>query len=183
MKKALRAAIRIPDEAILAAESRDVCRHLLSLEEVRAARTVAAFLPMRGEAEIRPVLERILEEGRDLLLPRTERDLSIRFLRVRSLADCVPDAFGILSPAPDSEEPDPAVIDLMLLPLCAVDGAGRRLGKGGGCYDRWLAAHPVRCPRIGVALRFQRAAALPADPWDQPLDGCVFPDGLVRYPR
>ena len=69
----------------------------------------------------------------------------------------------------------------MLMPLCAVDSAGYRLGKGGGCYDRYVAARSLRALRVGVALGYQRVDTIPTDPWDVPLDACAFPDGLTRY--
>ena len=184
-KRELRARVRAacPDAETLAAESRAVCGHILRWDVFREARCVAAFVPMRGEADIRPLLEESLRREKTLLLPRTEKDFSMRFLRVRRLSDCVPDAWGIPAPPEDAEEPAPDGIDLMLLPLCAADAAGNRLGQGGGCYDRWLAAHPVRAPRVGAALAYQRADAVPTDPWDRPLDGCAFPTGMLLYPR
>ena len=107
--------------------------------------------------------------------------MRMRFLRAEDLAALTPDAWGIPSPPEDAAEPDPRAVGLMLLPLCAVDRAGHRLGQGGGCYDRYLAENPVRAPRVGVALRHQLLGAVPADPWDQPLDACATPDGVLRF--
>jgi len=184
-KRELRARVRAacPDAETLAAESRALCGQILQWSVYREARCVAAFVPMRGEADIGLLLEESLRRRKILLLPRTEKDFGMRFLRVRNLSDCAPDAWGIPAPPEDAEEPDPEEIDLMLLPLCAVDAAGNRLGQGGGCYDRWLAAHPVHAMRVGIALTHQRVDAVPADPWDRPLDGCAFPEGILLYSR
>ena len=182
-KRELRARVRAacPDAETLAAESRAVCEHILQSEEYRKAQTIAAYLPMRGEADIRQLLKAMLCEGKNLLLPRTNRDLTMSFCAVTDLERLVSDAYGIPAPPEDAEEADPDSIELMLLPLCAVDSAGNRLGKGGGCYDRWLAAHPSHAVRMGVALSCQRVDTVSTDPWDTRLDACAFPDGIVRY--
>ncbi|WP_017668581.1 5-formyltetrahydrofolate cyclo-ligase [Sandarakinorhabdus sp. AAP62] len=71
--------------------------------------------------------------------------------------------------------------DVLLVPLVAVTLAGVRLGQGRGYYDRALAAlrhrHPVLA--IGIAWECQIAPALPAEPWDMPLDMIATPQRLV----
>jgi 5-formyltetrahydrofolate cyclo-ligase len=72
--------------------------------------------------------------------------------------------------------------DLLLVPLLAVTLAGVRLGQGRGYYDRALARLRARRPvtAIGLAWDVQIAPALPADPWDMPLDWVATPTRLVR---
>jgi 5-formyltetrahydrofolate cyclo-ligase len=71
--------------------------------------------------------------------------------------------------------------DLLLVPLLAVTLAGVRLGQGRGYYDRALAALRRHQPvlAIGIAWECQIAPALPADPWDMPLDMIATPQRLV----
>lgn len=71
--------------------------------------------------------------------------------------------------------------DLLLVPLLAVTLDGVRLGQGRGYYDRALARLRARQPvlAIGIAWECQIAPALPADPWDMPLDMVATPERLV----
>lgn len=72
----------------------------------------------------------------------------------------------------------PWALDLILVPLVGFDGACRRLGMGGGYYDRTLGylRHRTvwrRPTLIGLAHECQRVVELPVRPWDVPLDMVV----------
>ena len=74
----------------------------------------------------------------------------------------------------------------MLVPLVAFDGAGNRLGMGGGFYDRTFAYLRTRAvwkrPQlIGVAYEFQRLEALPVQTWDIPLQGIATEKRLYNF--
>lgn len=75
-------------------------------------------------------------------------------------------------------------LDLILLPLVAVNLKGVRLGKGGGYYDTTLAnierkdSKPIFC---GVGYDCQLLTDLPTDIWDLKLDYFVSPNGLHKF--
>lgn len=76
-------------------------------------------------------------------------------------------------------------LDVILVPLVAVDHRGSRLGSGAGFYDRYLQhrlnAGQWRRPRlIGVAYECQRLRHIPADRWDVPMDAVLTENAL--YP-
>ena len=63
----------------------------------------------------------------------------------------------------------PEELDAVVVPLVAFDDAGRRLGYGGGNYDRLLPALRADALVIGVAFEEQRVEAVPCEPHDMPL--------------
>jgi 5-formyltetrahydrofolate cyclo-ligase len=65
---------------------------------------------------------------------------------------------------------DPAVLDVVVVPGLAFTPDGRRLGQGGGHFDRFLARLRVDCVRIGVAFDEQLVADLPTSPHDITVD-------------
>ena len=67
----------------------------------------------------------------------------------------------------------------LLVPLLAVDARGNRLGYGAGHYDRTL-AELGSVLKIGLAWDCQVVDALPAEPWDVPLDWIATPTRLIR---
>lgn len=75
-------------------------------------------------------------------------------------------------------------LDLILLPLIAVDKKGHRLGKGGGYYDFTLAdimqnaSHPVLC---GIGFDLQLVEQIPNDKWDIRLNYFASECQLIKF--
>ena len=131
---------------------------------------VAGYWPLRDEFDVRALLRALDGEGLVCALPVVAApDRALAFRRWRPGDRLTEGAFGIAEPAPDRPEVRPVAL---LVPLLAVDGAGRRLGYGRGYYDRTLAALRATGPAtaIGVCFEAQRVAEVPAEAHDQRLD-------------
>ncbi|MBV8972023.1 MAG: 5-formyltetrahydrofolate cyclo-ligase, partial [Sphingomonadaceae bacterium] len=114
---------------------------------------------------------------RPLLLPRVNPAAPLSFHRGPAVAGPVVPGLGrLVEPPADAHAADP---DIVLVPLLACDGAGTRLGQGGGHYDRTLAALRARrrILAVGVGWDIQAVDRLPSDPWDAPLDALATPSG------
>ncbi len=138
------------------------------------AGVVASYAAMG--AEIDPRLVEPLLSTTGLVFPRVIGD-ALTF-HAAAYAGLIPGHRGFLEPRTDALQANP---DIVLVPLVAADLQGNRIGQGGGHYDRTLAALRATRPVtvIGLAWEVQIVAAIPADPWDQPLDWLVTPQRLV----
>ena len=144
-------------------------------QQIGESRVVMAFWPLPDEVDVRPLIDRLVAEGRTVVLPKVTGDETMELRRYTSQADLSEGAFHILEPV---GEPfvDYEQIDVALVPGVAFDAAGHRLGRGRGYYDRFLAEHLVPrtshlAPRlIGVCFPFQRVAVVPVDAHDVVLD-------------
>ena len=76
-----------------------------------------------------------------------------------------------MQPKEDAPPIPPEAIDLIIVPLEAIDAVGHRLGKGGGYYDRYLPR--TRAVQVAAVLRHQRVAFVPHDHHDVPLPFAV----------
>ena len=121
-----------------AAADEAIARHLLSLPEYRSAGTVFCFVSAGREIDTRPILERTLADGRTLCVPLCVTDGVMELRAVRDLKELSPGAYGILEPPADSPALSPDQIDLAVIPCVTCSREGRRLGRGGGYYDRFL---------------------------------------------
>lgn len=88
--------------------------------------------------------------------------------------------YGILEPSEhiilDHQE-----LDMVIMPLLAVDQTGFRLGSGGGYYDRTFAEVEKKPLLMGLAYAAQITASLPHDPWDIRLDGVITEEKMFLF--
>lgn len=70
-----------------------------------------------------------------------------------------------------NEVTDPGEIELVVVPAVAYDRKGRRLGRGKGFYDRFLAS--TKATKIGIGYEFQLVDELPSESHDIPMDMIV----------
>ena len=99
------------------------------------------------------------------------------FFEVRSMEDLAEGAFHILEPKDGCEKvnwPEACV----LVPGIAFDEKGRRLGKGGGYYDKFFAEEPDH-GTIALAYEFQIADEIPAEEHDQPVEHIVTENRII----
>lgn len=178
--KARRSALR-PAERIACAQA--VASHLLSQQAMQEARDVAGYWAVEGELPLSAVATNVAAMG-TYLLPKLGPEGTLRFAPWSPRVDLVPNRYGIPEPSTDLKDCLTAdQLDLILVPLLAFDAHGNRLGMGGGWYDRSLAyrlkgrAKPFL---VGVAYAFQQVDAVPAEPWDIPLDAVVTESGIIR---
>lgn len=158
--------------------ARAVADAVLALPELRGDEPVIGFVSIRSEIGTEPLLRALVEAGRALLLPYVAEDGTLQAAPVRSLEELDPGYRGI--PEPRARLPvDPASAGAVIVPGVAFDEAGRRLGYGGGFYDRFLA----RCgaaPRIGICFELQVVDEVPAAEWDEQVDVVVTEQRVVR---
>jgi len=137
---------------------------------------VAGFWPMGTEIDIRPLLLALAERGHPLVLPVTpRRGQPLAFRRWRPGEALAAGPLGTRQPA-GGEALRP---DWLLVPLLAFDRAGRRLGYGGGYYDRTLAALP-EAEAIGCAFAAQEVPEVPAGPEDALLRRVATEAGIIE---
>jgi 5-formyltetrahydrofolate cyclo-ligase len=143
--------------------SAEVVKKFQTLEVFRAARTVGAYMPLPGEVDVTPLFEHL---EKTFFIPAFD-EVSGSYQMARLTAELKKGRFGILEPAvPDFSAEDG--LDLIIVPGVAFDRAGRRVGRGGGFYDRLLPQY--RAVRAGICFDFQCLEAVPAEEHDARMD-------------
>ena len=170
IRVAMKRANRALSDTERRAASERIWAQVAASAEFAAARCVALFCSLADEPDTAAVLASWSRLKR-IVVPRVEGE-TMRFCRYDPAA-MRPGAFGIEEPGPEAETCDPAEIDLVLVPGVAFSPDGRRLGRGRGYYDRYLAQAGVRAVKIGVCFAHQLTEEVPAEPHDVRMDGVI----------
>lgn len=172
------------DENLARADARKVCERIAGHPWWSRADCVMLYMPIRGEVNVRPLMELALEQGKRVVLPRCKENsyLSLHFV-ARPDEELCAGSFGILEPQTDLAQADPRRLQFIVAPGLAFDRLGNRIGYGKGYYDRLLAALPIGCHIVAAAYDFQLITALPPAPHDRPMDAVVTPSGWWNTQR
>jgi 5-formyltetrahydrofolate cyclo-ligase len=187
-KRALRDRIVGLREALPAATrasaSQAIARRIAALASFERARCVILTLPYRSEWDARLLMRHALADGKTVAVPRV--DTAARMLRALIVEDpdhdVEPGYRGIPEPRASCREMPRTDIDWVLVPGIAFDAAGRRLGYGGGFYDRLLPLLRAAAPRIAGAFDVQIVDTVPAASHDVGVDCVVTESRTLQRP-
>ncbi|MGA1795482.1 MAG: 5-formyltetrahydrofolate cyclo-ligase [bacterium] len=149
-------------------KSSHIHTRLLSLDEYVRARTCLLYASFRNEVATDPLIPAMLQQGRRVALPITDRRSRglLLYEITNGKDDLVVSTYGIREPRPAEHALiDPEEIDLFIVPGVAFDTSGTRLGFGGGYYDRLLSKVPGKST-IALAFEIQITSQLPCEPFD-----------------
>ena len=132
--------------------------------------TILGFVSYGSEICTTEILENALQDGKRVYVPKVEGQ-EMRFCRIHSLSELKEGYKGIPEPEDNTEsyeyDPGEAAKCLLLMPGSAFDPLGRRMGYGGGFYDRYLAdKEALRLHSIGIGFRCQQVETVPTEDTD-----------------
>lgn len=166
-------------------ENRDMKERLLIentfrlLDKIQGAgtpRTVFCYLSYSSEAPTDGLMEALRESGFEVYCPRVEGKEIVPVLLGEDISLS---SLGIREPIGEAYTGE---MDIVILPLLAVDEKGNRLGYGGGYYDRYLSKHG-QAKRIGYCFDFQVLPFLPSEETDERLDYIVTDKRVIKTQR
>jgi 5-formyltetrahydrofolate cyclo-ligase len=184
------------DQRWLAKAHSEVCHNLIELivshndqESVNTLsnRHILVWIPcFPGEVDLRGFIATMMKNSK-IYLPRIDRNSRMEFVRIgedwesylergeRKIAQPV-DGYGEPFVVPDSGSV------YVITPGLAFDRDGRRLGRGGGFYDRFLATPELqqRAIKIAVCWSVQIVQCVPTDHYDIAVDMICFERGVLR---
>ena len=140
-------------------------------EAYKAAKTIYGYLPYNQEVRTIPMLEQALKDGKRVAVPKVYGD-EMKFLYLDDLSQVEKGYAGIPEPIADGPVADDDTA-LVLMPGLAFDPAGRRIGYGGGFYDKFLAAEPNH-PTLALCYEFQMLPELHTEEHDIPVDTVLW---------
>jgi 5-formyltetrahydrofolate cyclo-ligase len=186
LRKQLRTARRSLSAADHALRSNLAASAITRLAAFKPGARVAIYLPFDRETNTAVLLVAARRRGVQLFVPVVS-DLRHRRLRFYPLSGRTRrGVFGISVPHRSGTAVAPRWFDLIVVPLVGIDHEGRRLGMGGGFYDRALSfrrhrRHWKGPHLVGLSFDCQRADTVFADSWDIRLDSLATESGLHHF--
>ncbi len=149
----------------------------------KQADEVLLFLSMSQEIDTAPLMERAITCRKAVFLPRVTTD-GLVFHRYHRTDQLATHRFGMREPLPDAPRWEPTHPETLLIcPGLAFDPCGRRLGQGGGYYDRFLTEHEEHLTSMGLCYRCQLLDAVPAEPTDRAVQFVATEEGMLESGR
>ena len=168
-KRELRSQIRTRKQAMteemIQKKSEHLARQFFATEVYREARSIYGYLPYNQEVRTQPILEQALREGKRVAIPKCY-GREMRFIWVTDFTAVAKNPMGVPEPLADGPVADDETA-LVLLPGLAFDRDGRRIGYGGGFYDRFL-AREGKHPTVALCYDFQFFSRLETEEFDIP---------------
>ncbi len=179
-KKTIRQEMRAARGAVCPADVRAagsaVLERLTAFDTYRSVPALLVYLAKDNEIPTECLMADAFARGKRVFLRRVGEE---RFVEYRAGDRLVAGPYGLLEPTGRGPF-DPATMQAVaLVPLLAWDGAGCRLGRGNGWYDRVLARLGSAVTTIGIGYEFQRRERLPQGPGDVVLDYVLTEKRLV----
>lgn len=155
--------------------SKQICELVYPL--LKDAQHIALYMASEEEVDLSFLLLPLLKE-KNVYVPVCQADGIMDLCRLYGDSRMKENTYGILEPEVQ-EAIDPALIEVILVPMVAYDAQGHRLGHGMGYYDRYLAKSSAL--RIGVAFSCQKVDQIDAQPHDQAMDHIVDENQIYSF--
>lgn len=146
---------------------RRICDELVEIIEQRKAKVIHAYLTMGSEINITPMLQKLIDEGKTIVTPKTLPKRKLQNLVLNSISEIEQGIFGTTHPANSYEYSGD--YDLIIVPGMAFDKNKYRVGYGGGYYDNFLVNYP-NAYKVGIFYPFQEVENVPREAHDTQLD-------------
>jgi 5-formyltetrahydrofolate cyclo-ligase len=154
-----------------------------AFSEYKDARTILFYVSAKpNEVDTHSLLREALSKGVRTLVPVTDFDRNELIMsELKDMGELATARFGLLEPHPDSVRPVAAgEADVIIVPGVAFDTGRRRLGFGGGYYDRLLA--DAGAVSIALGYEGQIVERVPTGSRDMLVDVIVTERRVLRAP-
>ena len=166
-------------------KSQQICRQFLNAFQANKFSAIHVFLPIAHHNEINTFL--LIEQIQlsnptcKILVPKVIQETNEMIALVLEPGTVLNNnSMGI--PEPENAPIfDPQKIDLIIMPLVAVDTKGNRIGYGKGFYDKFLGHCKPDILKVGLSFDEPVNVIQDIESHDKPLDFLVCPEKVYKF--
>jgi len=155
------------------------CEHLLAFLDSHKGKPAAGYMSIQTEINPISVMLELARHGPVGVPVILGAGQPLEFRRWDAKTPMETGPFGAMVPI----NAQIVVPSVLIVPLVAFDGEGRRLGYGGGFYDRTLQnlRNAGETLAVGFAFAGQQLEEIPSEDTDQMLDAIVTENGVLTF--
>jgi len=155
-------------------KSRIIKKKLLRTKVFKKAKIIMFYIALNGEVNTEEMIREARKLNKTIAVPVCEKNrITIRPCMLDDSASLKKGPYGVCEPAV-KKSISLKDIDLVIVPGVAFDKKGNRLGRGKGCYDRFLKMLSQDTPSIGLAFDFQIIPSVPIHKHDVSVSKLIF---------
>lgn len=143
------------------------------------AKNIAIYHAYKNEISLEQTIQYLLDSHKNVYTPIAYR--SSRIMRFDLVNELSKNTVFADENYNYQKEIECYNLDLILLPLVAVDSAGYRLGQGGGYYDSTFEKRNPNTILCGVGYQWQHVNSVPHDKFDIKLDMFVSDEKTTYF--
>ena len=155
-------------------KSKLIRNKLLRNKVFKKAKIVMFYIAFGGEVNTEEMIREAKKIGKLICVPVCRKDKeTMQPAILKDHAKLKKGPYGVLEPVALAQL-KPEDLDLVIVPGLAFDKKGNRLGRGKGCYDRFLCKLSEKTPSIGLAFDFQILPLIPTTCTDVSVKKIIF---------
>jgi 5-formyltetrahydrofolate cyclo-ligase len=155
-------------------KSKLITDKLLRNKVFKKAKIVMFYIAFGGEVNTDEMIREAKKTGKLICVPVCRKDReTMQPAILKDHVKLIKGPYGVLEPATQSQV-SPQDLDLVIVPGVAFDKKGNRLGRGKGCYDRFLCSLSAKTRSIGLAFDFQILPLVPTTCHDVSVKQVIF---------
>jgi len=165
-------------------KSRTITENFKKWLDTQNVNHIHCYISMRArrEASTKELIRWLLKNHYIVSVPVVNfKDNSLEHYQVPPNFELTENKWGVMEPGPGQrvKRTEPALFDIVIVPVVAADKKGTRLGYGKGFYDRFLA----QTNALKAGLVFSNCVTgneLPGETFDVPMDILITENGIIR---
>jgi len=166
--------LKIQKEEDRSRKSKLIKGKLLRNKVFKKAKIIMFYIAFGGEVNTEEMIREAKKIGKLICVPICRKDKeTMQPAMLVDHAKLKKGPYGVLEPVTEAMV-KPEDLDLVIVPGLAFDKKGRRLGRGKGCYDRFLSTFSDDLPSIGLAFDFQILPLIPTTSYDVSVKEIIF---------
>ena len=147
------------------ANAQDLYQQLFESDDFKQSSTVGVTLNMEDELDTQPIIDKLNNLNKRVVVPRTLPDFQMEFVVLDERTRLERTKFGVREPV-GGQVVDPSGVDLLIVPGVAFTPLGERVGFGAGFYDRYLKKFSGRTITLALKPQFFDKADWVVDDYD-----------------